>query len=139
MSLSRANLRALAEVRLRDAEMLLANAAYSSAYYLAGYAVELGLKACVARQFRQNEIPDRKFVNDIFTHKLTDLIGLAGLKAEQKKIEDADARFQTYWGIVGRWSEASRYDIVEAILAQELIQAIGDPEHGILQWIKQHW
>ncbi len=40
-------LRQLAEDRLRDAAALLAAGQFSGAYYLAGYAVECGLKACI--------------------------------------------------------------------------------------------
>jgi len=39
--------RALAEARVLDAEALLAASRWPAAYYLIGYAVECGLKACV--------------------------------------------------------------------------------------------
>jgi len=44
---NRAELRQLAEDRILDAEHLLAAGRWSGAYYLAGYAVECGLKACI--------------------------------------------------------------------------------------------
>ena len=111
MNLTRANLRALAELRLKDASILLKNGAYSSAYYLAGYSVELGLKACVARQFRQDEIPDKQLINNVLSHDFTRLIGIAGLKTELARTQDEDQTFQSYWGIVGEWSSESRYFI----------------------------
>src|SRR5919106_3680906 len=40
----------------------------SGAYYLAGYAVECGLKACIAKQVRRHEFPDRTTVNQSHTH-----------------------------------------------------------------------
>jgi hypothetical protein len=46
---------------------------------LAGYSVECGLKACVAKQIREHDFPDRQFVLDSYTHDLNRLIGLAGL------------------------------------------------------------
>jgi hypothetical protein len=61
--LTKGDLQQLAELRLMDAVLLHENARYSSAYYLSGYAVELALKACIARQIVQNMIPDRGFVN----------------------------------------------------------------------------
>jgi hypothetical protein len=44
---NRVQLRQLAEDRLLDAERLLTGGRWAGAYYLAGYAVECGLKACI--------------------------------------------------------------------------------------------
>jgi HEPN domain-containing protein len=139
MALSRTDLQSLAELKLRDAKLLLDNSSYSNAYYLAGYAVELGLKACVARQIRQEEIPDRELVNRVYTHNFESLAGLAGLKADLKKQQDADHMFQAYWGIAAEWSPETRYATQDAMSAQLLWQAIDDPDHGVLKWINTHW
>ncbi len=48
----------LAAAKCEDATLLLAHARFSSAYYLAGYALELALKACIAKQFAAEVIPD---------------------------------------------------------------------------------
>jgi len=77
--LTKADLEALAETRLKDAILLLQAGRSSSAYYLAGYAVELALKACVAKAFQPNAIPDKAFVNEIYTHSLEKLLSTAGL------------------------------------------------------------
>ena len=61
--LTRAGLQQLAEVRLADAILLLQANRASSAYYLAGYAVELALKACVSKLVQPNTIPDKAFIN----------------------------------------------------------------------------
>jgi hypothetical protein len=45
--MNRAQLRQLAEDRVLDAACLLAGGRWAGAYYLAGYAVECGLKACI--------------------------------------------------------------------------------------------
>jgi HEPN domain-containing protein len=47
--MNRTDLQILAEDRLKDAEVLLAKGRFAAAYYLAGYAVECGLKACIAK------------------------------------------------------------------------------------------
>ena len=60
----------LAELRLAEAELLVRSGYPCAAYYLAGYAVECALKAHIAGQFKENQIPDRAFVNDIYTHDL---------------------------------------------------------------------
>ena len=58
--LSRSDLQGLALVRLDDARSLLAADRWDGAYYLAGYAAECGLKACIAAQTRQYDFPDRE-------------------------------------------------------------------------------
>lgn len=45
--MNRTYLQALAKERVKDAKSLLGRKRWSAAYYLAGYAVEVGLKACV--------------------------------------------------------------------------------------------
>jgi HEPN domain-containing protein len=77
--LTKVDLEALAVTRLEDAILLLDAGRSSSAYYLAGYAVELALKACVAKAFQPNAIPDKAFVNEIYTHSLEKLPSTAGL------------------------------------------------------------
>ena len=68
--LTKEDLEALSETRLQDAILLLESGRASSAYYLAGYAVELALKACIAKSFHPNAIPDKAFVNEIYTQQL---------------------------------------------------------------------
>jgi HEPN domain-containing protein len=75
----RTDLRAMAQAKLDDAVLLLQNGRFSNAYYLAGYAVELALKACIAAQFVADVIPDKSLVNAIYRHTLKDLVGTAGL------------------------------------------------------------
>ena len=68
--LYRSSLQRLAKRYARDAQILLENRAWSSAYYLAGYSIECGLKACIARQFRRYEFPNLDTVRDSYTHDL---------------------------------------------------------------------
>jgi HEPN domain-containing protein len=64
----RFELRQLAEDRIADAAILLAGGRWSGAYYLAGYAVECGLKACVAKLTNQDDFPrDRRFVEECYS------------------------------------------------------------------------
>jgi hypothetical protein len=91
MSQDRTTFQQLAESRLAEARLLLANGLPSGAYYLAGYAVECALKARIAAEFRANEIPDKSRVNSIYTHNLRELLGLAGLKEELEADMAADA------------------------------------------------
>jgi hypothetical protein len=47
---NRAEFQKLADLRAREAGVLLAARCYDGAYYLAGYAVECALKACIVFQ-----------------------------------------------------------------------------------------
>ena len=139
MATRRADLQNLAQARLEDSAILIANRRYAAGYYLSGYAVELALKSCIARQFFENQIPDKNFVNKVYTHQIVDLIKLAGLQRDLQIMQDANANFQAYWGIVGEWSVDSRYALTDPMSAQLLYQAVSDPNHGVFQWVRNHW
>jgi hypothetical protein len=81
-NVDRGQLQQLAELRLEDAEALITSGRWAAAYYLLGYCVECGLKACVAKQFRADEVPDRKLVNSFYTHRLDELLAISGAKSE---------------------------------------------------------
>ena len=66
--ITRSELKKLVERRLRDAHVLINGRRYESAYYIAGYAVECAIKACIAKQFKRNTIPDRRLVNETYKH-----------------------------------------------------------------------
>jgi len=46
---------------------------------MAGYAVECALKACIAKQTKRYDFPDKKRVRDVFTHNLETLVKVAEL------------------------------------------------------------
>ena len=139
MALARSDLQRLAETRLREARTLFEAGHYAGAYYLAGYVVELSLKACIAKQFKAEVIPDWKFFRDTKTHKLADLVGLGGLEVALTETRSMDAQFDAYWTAVTNWTVDSRYEDTTEALASQLIEALEDPVHGVLQWIKTHW
>ena len=135
----RTDLQAYAQAKLDDASILMQNRRYSNAYYLAGYAVELGLKACIAAQINAETIPDKAFIKDIFTHEFPKLIGLAGLTTELKNQMEKDSEFGANWAIARGWSPDVRYETRDVTSAQIFIAAIAHPDSGVLQWIKTHW
>jgi hypothetical protein len=137
--MTRLELQRLSQAKVDDAQLLCTNGRYGNAYYLAGYAVELGLKACVAKQIREHQIPDKALINGIYTHEAPKLIGLAGLSGALKEQQDRDGLFQSYWAICAEWKPDARYVMNDAMSAELLLTAVGDPEHGVLQWIKAHW
>ena len=137
--LTKTDLEALASVRLEDARFLLEADRSSSAYYLAGYAVELALKACIAKSLQPNIIPDKAFVLAIYTHSLQQLLKTAGLWPKFNEDAKADPKLAAAWGIASKWAESSRYELWDRISAGNLIDAIGHAQHGVFQWVKRHW
>jgi HEPN domain-containing protein len=104
---NRREFRRLAEMRLADARVLIAARRYAAAYYLAGYAVECGLKACIARQIRQYEFPrTARFSRDVFTHDLRELVKHADLAPLLAERIAGSTQFRLNWDIVMAWSEA---------------------------------
>jgi HEPN domain-containing protein len=139
MSQDRLTFQRLAEERLAEAKVLLTNGHPSGAYYLAGYAVELALKATIAAKFAANEIPDKGYVNAIYTHDLGKLLSLAGLKDELNASMAASPILRQRWTIIENWSEQARYDVWTQETAQAILEAIGADEKGLLQWLKTRW
>ena len=107
--ITKADLEALAETRLEDSILLLSAGRASSAYYLAGYAVELALRACIAKSFQPNAIPDKAFVNEIYQHSLEKLLSVAGLLQDFNAESKANPSLAAAWGIASKWKETSRY------------------------------
>ena len=83
--MNRATFQRISVIRRREASALLTAGQYHGAYYLAGYAVECALKACVAKQVRRYDFPDRKLANEVYTHDLEKLMKLSGLAPELEK------------------------------------------------------
>lgn len=137
--MTKADLEKLAVLRLEDAIFLLSSDRCSAAYYLAGYAVELALKACIAKLMQPNTIPDKAFINAIYVHKLDSLMSTAGLKQAFDAESKTDIELAAHWAIASNWSEESRYAFWDPFAAASLIQAIHEPKHGVFQWVKKHW
>ena len=98
--MNRAGFQQLAELRLQEAKALLAAGFPDGAYYLAGYAVECALKACIARKTREFDFPEKKRVNDSHTHDLEKLLILAGLLEDLRLEFAAKPDMEMFWGIV---------------------------------------
>lgn len=134
-----ADLRNLAETRIREAIALLATGEPAGAYYLAGLAVECGLKACIASQFNRYEVPDKKLVTDMHTHDLEKLVRLADLGTKlTTRAKDPDD-FDVFWTVVKDWEVESRYELPGAQEAQDLIDAIKTEPDGVLPWLRSLW
>jgi hypothetical protein len=84
MAYDRTRLQQLAMLRLEEAKLLTREGQFSRAYYVAGYAIECALKALIAAQFRENEIPDRSLVVSVYTHNWQICLGLPDWKRRSR-------------------------------------------------------
>lgn len=120
--------------------MLFEAGRYAAAYYLLGYAVECALKACIAKQIKEYDFPDKQLVLDSYTHNLEQLLRVSGVKREIELRMSADKAVEVNWTTVKDWTEAARYDKnVPAIKARDLLNAVTDPTSGVLTWLKTVW
>jgi hypothetical protein len=101
--------------------------------------VECAIKACIARKTNRYEFPDLRTVTASYSHDLERLIGVAGLSTQLESDAQIDPTFAVNWRTVKDWSEQSRYEVRTVIDAANLVSAIGDPRHGVLRWLRQHW
>ncbi|MBI4482433.1 MAG: HEPN domain-containing protein [Acidobacteria bacterium] len=137
--MNRGDFQGLARTRLRESRALLKAGYYDGAYYLAGYAIECALKACIARKTRRYDFPDKQTVNDSYTHDLKRLVKLAGLELQRDAQEKAYPGFKVNWDIVKDWTEESRYRTSDRKKAQDLYSAIAGRRYGVLSWLRKHW
>jgi HEPN domain-containing protein len=138
LPINRKGLQDLARLRLREAKVLLRSNHSSGAYYLAGYAVECALKACIAKKTKRYDFPEKDTVQASYSHELKKLLVPAGLQLDHEAaMRRAD--FLRNWKIVTEWKAESRYANHSNQEAGELLRAITDRKSGVLQWIKQHW
>jgi len=136
---NRRDLQNLAHLRLREAQSLFRWRHYSGAYYLAGYAVECALKACIAKQTRRYDFPDKKTTNASYTHDLGGLTIAAKLNAAFLQRSSRDKLFEANWSLIKTWSEESRYRTTNKADCSAFLDAIMEEQHGVLPWLKQLW
>jgi hypothetical protein len=128
----------LAKLRADEATVLTNNRKQQGAYYLAGFAIECALKACIAKRTKRHQFPlGRDYVNEVYQHNLEGLLKVANL---EKKLEEEMKRnpgFAVNWGVVKDWDVERRYDLT-GLKGSDMVTAVTAPD-GVLQWIKQHW
>lgn len=138
--LNRIDLQKVSQLRRGDARALLNARRYAAAYYLVGYSVECALKACIAKQIKRHDFPDKKIVIDAHTHDLEKLVRLAGLVRDLEKDLKRNPAFAINWTVTKDWSETKRYDRdISAAQAKGLYSACVAQKHGVLAWVKRRW
>lgn len=144
-------IRNLAALRLEEAQILVQNGKPDGAFYLAGYSVELALKAKVAERLGLPGLFDEQNTNQQFaglnelrrlvkTHNLTLLFVMSGLKAAFDQLRVTQAEFSTAASWLNDWNEGLRYRSPGAVTqmgVEHFISTLGEVT-GLLQWIEKH-
>ena len=134
----RRDFKALADMRVEEARVLLAKGKTQGSYYLAGYAVECAFKACIAKQTKRYQFPpDKAYAEKTYSHKLNDLMKLAGLEQDLDKSIKASPAFAANWNTVKDWTEQSRYK-TSGLNGKSMYNAVVGKD-GVLPWIKLRW
>lgn len=130
--MNRRDLQELSRLRIKEAKVLLDNNLYDGAYYLCGYSVECALKACIAKNTKRFDFPDKKVVSESHTHEIIKLVKIAGLELDLRNRLKNNQDFELNWTIVKDWSEISRYRRNSRLDALDLYKAIVDRKNGIM-------
>ena len=145
-------IRKIANQRLEEAEILLENNMFNGAFYLAGYSVELYLKAKICEVFN---IPNLFNFDDdcviykigrikklTFTHDLNELILLSGLHYKIINTKKDSAEFSANISfILEKWDSNVRYrkqGYIKKEQLKQIISFLNDKEKGLLQWINKN-
>jgi hypothetical protein len=143
--MNQAELRKMAEERLKDSKVLLDGGRWEFAYYAAGYAVECALKSCIlARMIHTAWVFEEKWdAKACFSHEFAKLIHLARLSEQLnddlKASAAAGKEFAVNWERAKEWTVTSRYETKTEADARMLYAAIADEPYGVLRWIRSHW
>ena len=136
--LYRRDFKILADLRANEAGVLARGRNQQGAYYLAGYAVECALKACIAKKTKRYEFPPpREVAQKMYTHDLTGLLKEAGLERQLDREMLTNPAFAANWNTAKNWDEKSRY-ATSGLNGRDLCRAVMGA-NGVLPWIKQHW
>jgi hypothetical protein len=142
----------LAQERLEDAKILLVNGRYDSAFYLAGYCVELMLKAKICEHLDLDELflePNseqglgeiRKIAK---THDFMVLLNLCGLGKKFNLEKSINSQFDQQCSLLfnptNGWNERVRYknNFKDPKDVLRTISFLKDTKNGLLQWIENN-
>lgn len=130
----------LAMLKLKEAECLLENKFFDGAYYLAGYVVEVLLKAKICKTL---DVPDfflfdrtkkQKVYKPYKSHDYEQLLMLSGLYSKFKS-EPEDHKLKYYWFMMSNWNEGCRYLIGKT---QTEVENFINSVKEVSLWIQKH-
>ncbi len=128
----------LADLRIRESEMLVKNGFPDSSFYLAGYSIELLLKARICSLLELDDFfafdkARKEFYRPFKTHDFYELVILAGLYKYVYGSERVGG-FDLISTELDSWSEQSRYSFGQTITSASLfLEAVKQFE----KWIKK--
>jgi len=132
----------IAELRLKEAKILFDNDCFDGCIYLAGYCIELLLKAKIAMLLDLDNLfasVGKEKIKPFRIHKLLDLALYAGVYKQIS--EETNETFKEYWSLLySQWSENLRYSKCgncSKARAENFLKAIEDPTNGIKKWIEE--
>jgi HEPN domain-containing protein len=144
--MTRSEFQQIAVLRLDEATILFTQGKYDGCCYLAGYALESALKSAICSRMDNEDffnVLKSETARAFKIHNLSELVILAGLSKEYKKLEVINSILSANWEYIKndiKWSEQLRYQVgFTQSQAQTMITAINDPQNGILEWIKKYW
>lgn len=118
-----------------DAERLYAASSHWASFYLAGYALEFGLKARICRHHGVADYPTH---SQFKVHDLATLGLLAGIQPGL----DRNAALKANWSIATRWTVEMRYDLALSVSqadARDMLDALRARPDGLLVWLQRRW
>jgi hypothetical protein len=141
-----AELKIMAGHRLKEAQVLYDNHLYSGSFYLAGYAIEFGLKSVICKRlgvdiFENDALNGQgKAAKDAAKafqiHNIPALVLLSGLHPELEEKKLAEEAFFISWNGVSAWTEQRRYDFgCSPQTANTFLNRVKE----FMQWIEKHW
>ena len=146
-------IRKLAKQRLQEAEVLYKNGMCDGAFYLAGYSVELTLKAKICERLGIPNLFDEldvtansiKGIGEIRktlkTHNLFTLLIFSGLKVKFDNDKATNKELAKYNSLLfNAWDENARYKPCGHMLDKDVEKLINllSGANGILTWIEQN-
>lgn len=129
----------LADKRLKEAELLHANGMEEGALYLAGYVVELMLKARICKNLDIENFyirPIKTGKQAFFTHDLEQLLTLSGLRTMFDQEILANTTLANAWLIICTWDEERRY---VSVVTQTNITTFLSSLKIFLAWFQKNW
>jgi HEPN domain-containing protein len=120
--ISQHELRRIARTRLAEARALYNNGRYDGAAYLAGYAVEAGLKARICRTLRRKGYPDsRREFDNYLSFRTHDLVVLLTLTNIEDRITN---RHPAAWTRIKTWNPETRYRPIGTVTQQDSLEMV---------------
>jgi hypothetical protein len=106
------------------------------AYHAGGIALECMLKAKIAKSIQAEEFPDMEFAKAAWVHDPGKLLQLGDLV---RFLDQASSAVKTNWATVKDWKVDSRYNrTVNPATVIAFLDALDDPKHGIVVWLRRH-